>query len=103
MKLKNVLSKLKVYYNKQIIINENPNLLNILVIDCGIKNSQIRALLKHNVQLTIVDTNYNFINKVFNNKYDGIFISNGPGNPKSSVNVVSQLKQIFGLSRVACK
>ena len=81
--------------NKQIIINENSNLLNILVIDCGIKNSQIRALLKHNVQLTIVDTNYNFINKVFNNKYDGIFISNGPGNPTSSVNVVSQLKQIF--------
>ena len=81
--------------NKQIIINENSNLLNILVIDCGIKNSQIRALLKHNVQLTIVDLNYNFINKVFNNKYDGIFISNGPGNPKSSKNVVSQLKTIF--------
>ena len=36
----------------KIIINKNPNLLNILVIDCGIKNSQIRALLKYNVQLT---------------------------------------------------
>ena len=57
----------------KLLINENPNLLNILVIDCGIKNSQIRALLRHNVQLTIVNTNYNFINEVLNNKYDGIF------------------------------
>ena len=30
----------------KIIINENEKLLNILVIDCGIKNSQIRSLFK---------------------------------------------------------
>ena len=48
---------------QKVIINENAN-LNILVIDCGIKNSQIRALLKHDVQLTLVDTNYHFIDEV---------------------------------------
>ena len=60
------------------IINENLDLLNILVIDCGIKNSQLRALLKHNVQLTVVSPFYDFYSKVKNKKYDGIFISNGP-------------------------
>ena len=30
----------------KIIINENPKLINILVVDCGIKNSQLRALFK---------------------------------------------------------
>jgi len=82
--------------NKQkIIINHNPDLLNILVIDCGIKNSQLRSLLKHNIQLTIVDTKYNFINEIMNKKYDGIFISNGPGDPSNSMSVVNQLITIF--------
>ena len=40
-----------------------------MVIDFGIKNSQLRALLKHNVQLTIVDTYYKFVDEVFKNKY----------------------------------
>ena len=79
----------------RIIINRNPDLLNILVIDCGIKNSQLRGLLKHNVQLTVVNTEYNFVTEVLNNEYDGIFISNGPGDPTTSTFVVEQLKQIF--------
>ena len=46
----------KTLMSEKIILNENPNLLNILVIDFGIKNSQIRALLKYNVQLTIISS-----------------------------------------------
>ena len=69
----------KSFSGDKVIINENSQLLNILVIDCGIKNSQLRALLKHNIQLTVVDLNYNFANEVLDNKFNGIFISNGPG------------------------
>jgi len=79
----------------KIIINENSDLLNILVIDCGIKNSQLRGLLNKNVQLTIVDTTYNFVDEVLDKKYDGIFLSNGPGNPQSSKFVVEQLSKLF--------
>ena len=81
--------------NQKVIINKNPDLLNILVIDCGIKNSQLRSLLKFKVQLTIVNTKYNFLSEVLDGKYQGIFISNGPGNPKSSPQVVEQLREIF--------
>ena len=69
--------------------------MNILVIDCGIKNSQIRALLKHNVQLTIVNSIMSLSQEVLKDVYDGIFISNGPGDPTTSTFVVSQLKQLF--------
>lgn len=84
----------KEFEDDKIIINKNPNLLNILVIDCGIKNSQLRELLKHNVQLTVVDMNHYFLDEVFENKYDGIFISNGAGNPTHSTNIITQLKYI---------
>lgn len=81
--------------SNKIIINKNSDLLNILVIDCGIKNSQLRALLKYNIQLTVVDTNYDFLNEVFSNEYNGIFLSNGPGAPTTSIFIVEQLKKIF--------
>ena len=81
--------------NEKIVINKGEKLLNILVIDCGIKNSQLRDLLKYNIQLTVVSTKYNFVHEVSKGVYDGIFISNGPGNPETSVDVVNQLKQIF--------
>jgi carbamoyl-phosphate synthase / aspartate carbamoyltransferase len=77
------------------IINENPTLLNILVIDCGIKNSQLRALLKHNVQLTVVGPNFNFFDGTALIEYHGIFLSNGPGDPTVSTEVVNRLKNIF--------
>ena len=81
----------------KIILNENPNLLNILVIDCGIKNSQIRALLKHNVQLTIVSPDFNFFDGKTLIEYQGIFLSNGPGDPSLSTEVVKRLKNIFNM------
>ena len=81
--------------SEKVIINSNPDLLNILVIDCGIKNSQLRGLLKHQVQLTVVNTEYRFLEEVLQGVYQGIFISNGPGDPRSSFRVVEQLRQLF--------
>ena len=81
--------------SSKIIINQNTDLLNILVIDCGIKNSQLRGLLRYNVQLTIINTKYAFLKEVYDGVYDGIFISNGPGNPESSTIVIEQLKELF--------
>lgn len=50
----------------------------ILLIDCGVKNNIIRCLLRRNCTIIRVPWDYNFIEE----NYDGIFISNGPGNPK---------------------
>ena len=81
--------------NGKLIINKNSDSLNILVIDCGIKNSQLRALLKYNIQLTVVNSEYDFYEEILSKKFDGIFISNGPGDPNNSKFIVYQLKNLF--------
>lgn len=52
--------------------------IRILIVDCGVKHSIIRALLKRNVQVIRIPWNYNFSEL----DYDGLIISNGPGDPK---------------------
>jgi carbamoyl-phosphate synthase / aspartate carbamoyltransferase / dihydroorotase len=78
----------------KIVLNKGQS-ENILVIDCGIKNSQLRALLKRNVTITVINTQYHFLEEVRRGEYSGIFISNGPGNPERCTNIISQLSVIL--------
>ena len=65
----------------------------IIVIDCGIKNNIIRKLLNYkDIYLKIVPYNY-IINK--DEKYDGIFISNGPGDPKDCTETIQTIRQLL--------
>jgi len=50
----------------------------ILLIDCGVKNNIIRHLLKRDTTVIRVPWDYDYSGE----EYDGIFISNGPGNPE---------------------
>ncbi len=72
----------------------------IILIDCGVKHNIIRCLLKRNVRVIRVPWDYDFSEE----EYDGILISNGPGNPKmckkTIINLKNHLKQnkpIFGI------
>ena len=49
----------------------------IVMVDCGVKHNILRCLLKRDVEVIRVpwDYDYNGLD------YDGLFISNGPGNP----------------------
>ncbi|WP_185873057.1 glutamine-hydrolyzing carbamoyl-phosphate synthase small subunit [Blattabacterium cuenoti] len=49
----------------------------ILLVDFGLKNNILRCLLRRNCTIIRVPWNYNFTNE----KYDGLLLSNGPGNP----------------------
>jgi carbamoyl-phosphate synthase small subunit len=72
----------------------------IIVLDCGIKNNIIRMLLKFkDIYLKIVPYNYEI-----NEDYDGLFISNGPGDPKDCIETINIIKNelkknnpIFGI------
>lgn len=72
-------------------INEGENKLKILVIDCGCKNSILKNLLKYDVELIIVPWDYNFENL----EYDGILISNGPGNPIYLDILIKRIKKLL--------
>ena len=66
----------------------------ILVIDCGIKNNQLRLLLKNgDVQLIIVPHDYDFLSEEI--EYDKLFISNGPGDPEDCEYITSKLRTIM--------
>lgn len=50
----------------------------ILLVDCGVKYNIIRHFLKRDTTVLRVPWDYDYSKE----KYDGLFISNGPGNPK---------------------
>ena len=80
---------------EQVSINEKKEYGNgkykILLIDCGVKNNIIRCLLKRNTKVIRVPWDYNFLEE----DYDGLFISNGPGDPKKCQKTVENLKLSF--------
>jgi carbamoyl-phosphate synthase small subunit len=49
----------------------------VVLVDCGVKNNIIRCLLNRGAQVKRVPWDYDFTNE----EYDGLFISNGPGDP----------------------
>jgi len=65
----------------------------ILVLDFGIKNSQIRSLLSRGFNLKVVPWNYDFLPSL--EQYDGIFLSNGPGDPTQCTEAIRQLKTVI--------
>lgn len=72
----------------------------ILLIDCGVKYNIIRRLLARDTNVIRVQYNYDFTNE----DYDGLFISNGPGDPKMCETTINNLstaikkdKPIFGI------
>ena len=65
--------------------------IKILLIDCGVKNNIIRHLVSRNVTVIRVPWNYD-ISKI---DYDGLFISNGPGNPETCNITIQNLEMAF--------
>ncbi len=63
----------------------------IIVIDCGIKENILRCLSQFPVRIKRVPYNYDFTNESF----DGVFISNGPGDPKHCKETIQILKKVL--------
>jgi carbamoyl-phosphate synthase small subunit len=72
----------------------------IVLLDCGAKANILRCLLSHNVQVICVPWDFD----ISSIDYDGLFLSNGPGDPKSCGKTraglrkaLSKGKPIFGV------
>ncbi len=64
-----------------------------VLIDCGVKNSIIRSLLKRGI--SVVRVPYDFSAKeIMEYHPDGVFLSNGPGDPKKCVKTVESVREI---------
>lgn len=72
----------------------------VMLVDCGVKNNIIRHLLKRNTTVIRVPWDYDFLTEDF----DGLFISNGPGDPKQCdvtigniSRMLTKVKPVFGI------
>ena len=62
----------------------------IIAYDCGIKRNILRSWLKRGVTVHRVPWNYDL--KSSNLSYDGVFVSNGPGDPKKCTATIEQMR-----------
>lgn len=65
----------------------------ILAIDLGMKMSQLEYLRRDDVIIHVRPHDYEFIKEL--DMYNGIFLSNGPGNPEMNVKLIAQIKYII--------
>jgi len=63
----------------------------VVLVDCGVKNNIIRNLLDRNTTVIRVPWDYDFTQE----NYDGLFISNGPGDPEKCQITVNNLKKAY--------
>jgi carbamoyl-phosphate synthase small subunit len=63
----------------------------VIAIDCGMKENIIRSLIKFPIHIKRVPHNYDFTNE----PYDGVFISNGPGDPMQCKETIAILKKVM--------
>jgi carbamoyl-phosphate synthase small subunit len=104
----------KIVYNNQNVDLYDPNLVNlvaqvsikekkvfgkgkykIVLIDCGVKYNIIRNLIKRDATVILVPWDYDFTNE----KYDGLFISNGPGDPKQCTVTIDNLRKAYMIEK----
>lgn len=65
--------------------------IKIAVLDFGAKANILRSLVRRNAAVTVLPWNYDF--NAIRDKFDGLFLTNGPGNPSQCMEAVSILRK----------
>ena len=71
----------------------------VVVIDCGIKHNIIRCLIATGVEVIRVPWDYDFNADSTMNDWDGLFISNGPGNPDYCGATIEHIRESMAFGR----
>lgn len=70
----------------------------VVLVDCGTKYNIIRCLVRRDVKVVLVPWDFDF-NTL---EYDGLFISNGPGNPDFAEKTVEHLREALKGDKPIC-
>ncbi len=79
---------------KEILMPKGRPKCTVALLDCGIKHNIIRNFLNRGVKVIRLPWNYDV--KQLKEKYDGLFISNGPGDPKLALKATNSIKHVMG-------
>lgn len=85
-------------WDAHVAASDDQTLLRVLTLDCGAKANILRNLAERNCEVVVVphDTHADEILRRYDNaEIDGLFISNGPGDPAAVERTVSTLRQII--------
>jgi carbamoylphosphate synthase large subunit/anthranilate/para-aminobenzoate synthase component II len=84
---------------KEIVVYGKGRSPKIIAYDCGMKYNIVRYLVDtHKVELTVVPFNYNLEKNPENIEWEGLFLSNGPGDPTMCADTISSIKYALELS-----
>ena len=67
--------------------------MKILAVDCGMKNNMIRELVARGAEVKVVPWDHDL--EAERGWYDGLFISNGPGDPTRCGKLIANLKRVI--------
>ena len=70
----------------------------VVLVDCGVKHNIIRCLTRRGVRVVRVPWDYDFTSI----PYDGLFISNGPGNPDMVDVTVDNIRKAMETGKPIC-
>ncbi|MDR2476241.1 MAG: glutamine-hydrolyzing carbamoyl-phosphate synthase small subunit [Treponema sp.] len=73
----------------------NTRRLKIALVDCGAKANIYRCLLARNVEIVRVPWNHDAAAM----DWDGLFLSNGPGDPKDCGKTIAMVRRAFGVGK----
>jgi carbamoyl-phosphate synthase/aspartate carbamoyltransferase len=72
--------------------------LRVLCVDVGMKFNQIRCFINRGVELKVVPWDYNYLAST-EEPFDGLFVSNGPGDPTTLVSTIALLAKALELEQ----
>lgn len=93
-------SKPKIYSPSASVALKHPSgrPVRVVCVDVGLKYNQLRCLVSRGVEVEVVPWEYDFP-KLAGKDYDGLFISNGPGDPAMMANTVQHIRSAMDEAR----
>ena len=80
---------------------DKTNKLKVVAIDFGIKKSILNRLVSHGCEILVLPSQAS-LNDVLSNQPDGIFFSNGPGDPSSVTEGIDLAKSLLIMLKYLC-
>ena len=83
------------FYRTHRLSSDSNQCKKVVAIDFGIKNNILRQLISHGCEVTVVPANTS-TDDILALQPDGIFLSNGPGDPEPIEYAVKTIQQLLG-------
>lgn len=80
--------------DKPVVYSDNHK-KTVILVDCGAKENIVRSLQKFPVNIKRVPYDYDYTNE----RYDGVLISNGPGDPTDYIQTIKITKKALELNK----